>query len=32
MWVIDSSDIFKGHFHILGGTINPNEDYNQKIC
>ncbi len=30
MWVIDSSDIFKGHFHILGGTINPNEDYNQK--
>ena len=30
MWVIDSSDIFKGHFHILGGTINPNENYNQK--
>ena len=30
MWVIDSSVIFKGHFHILGGTINPNEDYNQK--
>ena len=30
MWVIESSDIFKGHFHILGGTINPNENYNQK--
>jgi len=30
MWVIDSSDVFKGHFHILGGTINPNENYDQK--
>ncbi len=30
MWVIESSDIFKGHFHILGGTVNPNEDHNQK--
>ena len=30
MWVIKSSDIFKGHFHILGGTINPNENFNQK--
>ena len=30
MWVIESSDIFKGHFHILGGTVNPNEGYNQK--
>ncbi len=30
MWVIESSDVFKGHFHILGGTINPNENYNQK--
>jgi len=30
MWAIESSNIFRGHFHILGGTINPNEDYNQK--
>ena len=30
MWVIESSNIFKGHFHILGGTINPNENYDQK--
>ncbi len=30
MWVIESSNIFKGHFHILGGTVNPNENYNQK--
>tara|TARA_B000000532_G_C18783059_1_gene369143 strand:- start:293 stop:901 length:609 start_codon:yes stop_codon:yes gene_type:complete len=30
MWVIDSSNIFKGYFHILGGTINPNENYEQK--
>ena len=30
MWVIESSDVFKGHFHILAGTINPNENYNQK--
>ena len=30
MWVIESSDVFKGYFHILGGTINPNENYNQK--
>ena len=30
MWVIESSNIFKGYFHILGGTINPNENYDQK--
>ena len=30
MWVIDSSNIFKGHFHILGGTLNPNENFDQK--
>ena len=30
MWVIESSDIFKGHFHILGGTINSNEKYLEK--
>jgi|TARA_B100001741_G_C16537209_1_gene592497 recombination protein RecR len=30
MWVIDSSNIFKGYFHILGGTLNPNENYDQK--
>ena len=22
MWVIDSANIYKGHYHILGGTIN----------
>ena len=21
MWVIESSNVFKGHFHILGGTV-----------
>ena len=30
MWVIDSANIFKGHFHILGGTLNSNENYEQK--
>tara|TARA_A100001011_G_C14239535_1_gene812599 strand:+ start:826 stop:1431 length:606 start_codon:yes stop_codon:yes gene_type:complete len=30
MWVIESSNIFKGHFHILGGTLNSNENYEQK--
>ena len=30
MWVIDSAKIYKGHFHILGGTINSNENYDQK--
>ena len=27
MWVIDSANIFKGHYHILGGTLNSNENY-----
>tara|TARA_B100002051_G_C16660769_1_gene598997 strand:- start:626 stop:1231 length:606 start_codon:yes stop_codon:yes gene_type:complete len=30
MWVIESSNIFKGHFHILGGTISSGEKFDQK--
>ena len=30
MWVIDSANIFKGYYHILGGTLNSNENYEQK--
>ena len=30
MWVIDSANIYKGHYHILGGTLNSNENYEQK--
>ena len=30
MWVIDSANIFKGHYHILGGTLNSGENYEQK--
>ena len=30
MWAIESSNIYKGYFHILGGTINSNENYEQK--
>ncbi len=30
MWVIDSANIYKGHFHILGGTLNSNENYESK--
>ena len=30
MWVIESANIFKGYFHILGGTLNSNENYEQK--
>ena len=30
MWVIESANIFKGHFHILGGTINSSEKYEQQ--
>ena len=30
MWVIDSAQIYKGHYHILGGTLNSNENYEQK--
>ena len=25
MWVIDSANIFKGHYHILGGTLNSSD-------
>ena len=25
--VIDSANIYKGHYHILGGTLNSNENY-----
>ena len=25
MWAIESSNIFKGYFHILGGTLNNND-------
>ena len=30
MWVIDSANIYKGYYHILGGTLNSNENYEQK--
>ena len=30
MWVIESANIFKGHYHILGGTMSSNENYEQK--
>ena len=30
MWVIDSANIYKGHYHILGGTFNSGENYEQK--
>ena len=30
MWVIDSANIYKGHYHILGGTLNSNVNYDQK--
>jgi recombination protein RecR len=30
MWVIESSNIFKGYFHILGGTISSGEKFDQK--
>jgi recombination protein RecR len=30
MWVIDSANIYKGHYQILGGTLNSNENYEQK--
>ena len=30
MWVIDSANIYKGHYHILGGTLNSNENYEHK--
>ena len=30
IWVIDSANIYKGYFHILGGTLNSTENYEQK--
>ncbi len=30
MWVIDSAKIYKGYYHILGGTLNSSENYEQK--
>ena len=30
MWVIDSANIYKGHYHIRGGTLNSNGNYAQK--
>ena len=30
MWVIDSANIYKGHYHILGGTLNSNENFQPK--
>ena len=30
MWVIESANIYKGYFHILGGTLNSDEKYEKK--
>ena len=30
MWVIESANIYKGYFHILGGTLNSGESHGQK--
>ncbi len=30
MWVIESANIFKGYYHILGGTLNSDQSYEQK--
>ena len=30
MWVIDSANIYKGHYHILGGTINSQNNYEKN--
>ena len=30
MWVIKSANIYKGHFHILGGTLNAFDNREQK--
>jgi len=30
MWVIEAANIFKGYFHILGGTLNSSENYEKK--
>ena len=29
-WSIENSNIYKGYFHILGGTLSSNENYEQK--
>ena len=30
MWVIESANIYKGYFHILGATLNSDEKYEKK--
>ncbi len=30
MWVIESANIYKGHYHILGGTINSQNNSENK--
>ena len=30
MWVIKSANIYKGHYHILGGTLNSTDNYEPK--
>ena len=30
MWVIESANIYKGYYHILGGTLNSDEKYEKK--
>ena len=30
MWVIESANIYKGYYHILGGTLNSSENRDQK--
>ena len=30
MWVIESANIFKGYYHILGGNINSSEKNDNK--
>ena len=30
MWVIESANIYKGHYHILGGTINSQNNYEKN--
>ena len=30
MWVIDSANVYKGYYHILGGTLNSSDGFQQK--
>ena len=30
MWVIESANIYKGHYHILGGTLGIKDNYDNK--